>query len=1444
VMTVLAIVGAFGLVLTPPTGHVLPGGPAASFEQQLLQRLGPDGGGAFAPGIELGSAVAIDGDIAAVGAPRQRVWGAFSGAVYVFHREGDEWVEVARLTSPDGTGGPRFGSSLAIDGSVLVVGAPYASVGGAAHVFRMGSDASDWSLETRLSDPGGTNTGRFGSALALADDALVVCAPSAQAGEHAGAGRCEVFRHSEGEWGHSQSLEPTIRMESAEFGASVAASAGVIAVGAWKEEVSSASRAGATYVFRENGSSFEFEARLVAPAPAPAGGLFGAALALRPPLLAVGAPTSGFDGSTPGEAHLYRYSDGGWSYQAGLTPSAATEVLEFGKSVAIAGEKVLVGSPGGYSPTGPGAVVVFTEEDGGWIEELALVPGAAAVGDRFGSALAVHDELLLAGAPLFDGLGEDSGAAYLFEADGAEWTELEMLEGRGSNFLHEFGYAVAGDAETIVVGARADDGSGLLGAGAVYVFSKEGAHWSLNTRLTAPDAEESAEFGISVALAQDTIVVGSHRDDAGARDGGAVYIFGWTEGQWQFVQKLQSSEPTQNAGFGGFVAIDAETVVTSSVGGSLVFVYQDDGGVWSEEAVLRPFGTTGGVPFPTAVALAGDTLVASGRNDPQGAAAYVYTRVGSDWSEQARLGAPEASDPSTFSNSLAIEGDVIAVGEPVIYLEGELSHGRVLMYEREGSEWALVAELVAPNATVLERDRFGWALDLDGESLLVGAPDAMSRSGGTGTAFVFGTDEGGGWSQLAQVDHEELPLDGGFGSAITAAGGSMVVGAPVESSPEGFASAGAAYVFGARLEAPVADFSWSPIHPEPGSPVLFEDMSSGEVASRLWLFGDGDGDRSASPVHTFQEAGDFTVTLRVSNEAGTDSVAHSVVVGDASAVAGLSWSPAHPRPGGTVQFHDASSGTPVSWAWDFGDGAVSSDRNPSHEYGEAGNYVVILTVADGGASDTAHGVITASADMPPPPHVTIPAVARVQGTSAFFTSRIDLLNAGDVVVDVEVVYTPRVDIGGSSRGTTLSLAPALLQHVEDPLGTWLGLDDSEIAVGSVFFTVQQGPPEALLAQSVVLARNEDGTEYGQYFPATRPESALETGATVYLATTVDSERTRVNVGAMAMEDGTTLEVVPVDPVGAPLAEPRALALDFAQSAQLNDLNVLFGLGDRESYLLDVRVEAGRSVVYVSVLDGNGDHAGTNDPTTVLPVSDGAPRVTLLELGPVQGIDEFSGSASVSNLSSVPAAVELRFFARDDGEAGAAAQETLTLSAGETAGFTDLVGEVFGVQGVGTVELVASEPARIAATGREFSIIRGDGEAITGTAGQLMAGMTDDERLEPGVTYHLLGLREHDTGIGLVRSHVAFFNPSAEAAEVLAVLYDGRSGEAEGEQTFLVPGEELVQVNGVIGRINSEHDGRPKRLEVTVDRPLFGKAFRVNRDGDPITIDALAVADPS
>ncbi len=182
--------------------------------------------------------------------------------------------------------------------------------------------------------------------------------------------------------------------------------------------------------------------------------------------------------------------------------------------------------------------------------------------------------------------------------------------------------------------------------------------------------------------------------------------------------------------------------------------------------------------------------------------------------------------------------------------------------------------------------------------------------------------------------------------------------------------------------------------------------------------------------------------------------------------------------------------------------------------------------------------------------------------------------------------------------------------VADPLAAWFGFSGGDTGVGSLLFelTDTNGQPSSdiLLAQSIVFARKTDGSEFGQFFPAMRESDALVAGQIGYLASTVNAQVYRVNVGLMALADGTRVKVTPQDKIGTPLATGQIFDLDRGGNRQLNNIFNVFQLTPRDNIVIAVEVMSGSVLTYGSILDGNLVYTGTSDPTTILPVTGGAP----------------------------------------------------------------------------------------------------------------------------------------------------------------------------------------------------------------------------------------------
>ena len=170
---------------------------------------------------------------------------------------------------------------------------------------------------------------------------------------------------------------------------------------------------------------------------------------------------------------------------------------------------------------------------------------------------------------------------------------------------------------------------------------------------------------------------------------------------------------------------------------------------------------------------------------------------------------------------------------------------------------------------------------------------------------------------------------------------------------------------------PVADFTGAPTSGTGTLSVVFQDKSSGNPNSWRWNFGDTASSTERNPIHRYNRAGKYSVSLTVSSPSGQDTVTKTdfVTVAEPPPVADFVASPTSGEEPLTVAFSDLSTGGPTSWAWSFGDGATSTSQNPTHEYGTAGSYTVSLTTSNAGGVDTETkiGYIVVSEPPPPPP---------------------------------------------------------------------------------------------------------------------------------------------------------------------------------------------------------------------------------------------------------------------------------------------------------------------------------------------------------------------------------------------------------------------------------------------------------------------------------------------
>jgi len=349
-----------------------------------------------------GEAVAIDGDVAVVGAGRR------PGVAYVYRLIDGRWVEERVLTSTDGYG-QFFGRSVSISGGVIVVGDSFA-------------------------------------------------------GPMASAGTAYVFRYGAGRWNQEARLVPYDLDFDDTFGISVGVSGDVAVVGADRDD-DNGYESGSAYVFRFDGLRWIQTGKLVASDGAADDG-FGYAVAIDGDVIVVGSPRHDVTGADSGAAYVFERSGDAWVERGRLTASDGGAGDLFGYSVSVSGESVLVGAfKHDSTDIETGAVYVFNRQSGAWVQRQMLTASDAEAGDWFGVSVSLRDDVAVVGASLDNGqAGTYSGSVYVFEFDGFEWVETSRLTPSAAWSVSHFGSSVGISGGHVVVGA--DDRHGVIGASA------------------------------------------------------------------------------------------------------------------------------------------------------------------------------------------------------------------------------------------------------------------------------------------------------------------------------------------------------------------------------------------------------------------------------------------------------------------------------------------------------------------------------------------------------------------------------------------------------------------------------------------------------------------------------------------------------------------------------------------------------------------------------------------------------------------------------------------------------------------------------------------------------------------------------------------------------------------------------------------------------------------
>lgn len=373
-----------------------------------------------------------------------------------------------------------------------------------------------------------STTDEFGKALDIDGVTLVVGAhwhdPAGGAPNDGGAW---IWTRGASGWVQDVKLAPTV-LSGGRFGFAVAASGDTVAIGAPHETFNSATAAGAVYVYTRGAGGWGLEARLVA-ADFGAVDHFGWSLALDGDTLAIGAANDDAPGASDrGSAYVFTRANGGWTQQAKLLASDGVAFDVFGSSIALDGERLVVGAPRAdvSGASNRGAAYVFERSGSTWSEVAKLAPPDGAANDQFGFAVALDADTAAVGAPFHDSVGSNAGAAYVFAHVAGSWAAPQKLTDIGFVFADNFGTALALEGDRLAVGLPINNVPGVT-SGAVQFYTRAGAVWTGHFDIIGSDTDGLDYLGSSVAISGDFIAAGAPGAESvpGGLSVGEAYVF-------------------------------------------------------------------------------------------------------------------------------------------------------------------------------------------------------------------------------------------------------------------------------------------------------------------------------------------------------------------------------------------------------------------------------------------------------------------------------------------------------------------------------------------------------------------------------------------------------------------------------------------------------------------------------------------------------------------------------------------------------------------------------------------------------------------------------------------------------------------------------------------------------------------------------------------------------
>ena len=680
---------------------------------------------------QFGRAVSIDQNRIVVGASIDDDNGSNSGSIYVYDWNGSTWIET-KVTASDGAASDQFGGSVSIDQDRIVVGAMGDGDNGnnSGSVYVYDWDGSTW-IETKITASDGAADDFFGSAVSIYQNRFVV---GADRDDDNGSNSGSVYVY---EWDGVIWLESKITasdgLQNNFFGGAVSIDQDRFVVGAAQANGNSFG-SGAVYYYEWDGSTW-LENKITA-SDGQDLDLFGGSVSLGNNIIVAGANGDDDSGTFTGAVYYYEW-DGSMWIENKITASDAAAIDHFGISVSVDQERFVIGAYGD-DDNGSFSGSAYIYDYSNCPPTTKIIASDGTIDDEFGRSVSNDQDRIVVGAHTDDDNGSNSGSVYVYEHNGNTWQELKITASDGAPGAL-FGWAVSNDQDRIVVGAPLDNDNGS-GSGSAYVYDWNGSVW-LETKITASDGTVNDNFGISVSIDQDRIVIGAYGDDDNGSSSGSIYLYDWNGSTW-VETKITASDGTFFDLFGWTVSNDQDRIVVGAyedddngTNSGSTYIYEWDGSTWAETKITASDGSNLD-QFGYSVSYDQNRIVVGARfdddNGSSSGSVYVYEWDGSTWVGTKITGSDGAAS-DFFGDHVKMSQDRIVVGARQDDDNGTNS-GSVYVYEWDGSIW-VETKLIASDGAAF--DGFGGFTSIDQDNIVVSAVFDDDNGSNSGSIYIY-----------------------------------------------------------------------------------------------------------------------------------------------------------------------------------------------------------------------------------------------------------------------------------------------------------------------------------------------------------------------------------------------------------------------------------------------------------------------------------------------------------------------------------------------------------------------------------------------------------------------------------------------------------------------------------------------------------------------------------